>query len=709
MRFPTVPVSRLALCEANCKKPVYTMHKWWARRLGVVFRMLLLAEGSRENLSRADRWSRFYSPHQLPAGFTVLDPFLGGGTSLVEAAKLGGTCIGVDIDPVACLVSEQELCGADPAAIQTAFAEIKEVVGEKIAALYRSKVKGKEVDIVYFFWVDSITCPTCHQTHDGHPTYQLAYSVENGNQTVVCANCGELETINLKFSSWKCHKCDHRTHLDDVPVLKGAFTCPGCHERKKLYDLYQSEHVVPRLFAKEYLTKEGERCFASTNKGDLELYETAYAKLHTEYDDLPIPQSPIPKKGRFDSRPLLFGYRYYHEMFNSRQLYCLGLIGREIARIPDIQVRKSLALAFSHCLATNNMFCGYAFGYRRLTPLFSVHSFRKISRPVEGNILGLSIGRGTFKNCVEGVAEGCQYMREPYEFRYKNESEPKRVLVGAAPEDSREIAKRVSIYNRSSTDLSVLKDRSVDLILSDPPYFDNLPYSELSDFYHVWLRKVLGSVYGGNDKAHTPLGGALFAGHRKGVEHRHSVIATYTNTLQSVFQECYRVAKDDARFIFTFHHRDGRAWNALGKSLLAAKFSVIDVFPVRSEGRSGLHSYSGTIKWDSIFICEKKDARETCVPSKNRLMALGKLAWSESGRWKAQIRQAGLDFGWADRSSLAMSLVLKLFSKKCYSHPHLVDAFALIERRIARLQDQQSRLTAQIHGNGDREHGKAID
>src|SRR5687767_5025899 len=106
MTFPTVPVSRLALCEANCKKPVYTMHRWWARRLGVVFRMLLLAEGSREPLSRGARWSRFYSAHQLPPGFTVLDPFLGGGTSLVEAAKLGATCIGADIDPVACFVSE---------------------------------------------------------------------------------------------------------------------------------------------------------------------------------------------------------------------------------------------------------------------------------------------------------------------------------------------------------------------------------------------------------------------------------------------------------------------------------------------------------------------------------------------------------------------------------------------------------------------------
>src|SRR3984893_6338373 len=106
--YPIVAISRLALCEGNAKKPVYMMHKWWARRLGVVFRMLLLTQAGPDRNCEDDVWDRFYSPARLPQDFTVLDPFLGGGTSLVEAAKLGAHCIGCDIDPVACFVTQME-------------------------------------------------------------------------------------------------------------------------------------------------------------------------------------------------------------------------------------------------------------------------------------------------------------------------------------------------------------------------------------------------------------------------------------------------------------------------------------------------------------------------------------------------------------------------------------------------------------------------
>ena len=206
-------------------------------------------------------------------------------------------------------------------------------------------------------------------------------------------------------------------------------------------------------------------------------YAEAEKLLAAEGGSLPIPMSASPLRRRADSRPLLYGYASDREMFNARQLYCLGLIGAEVAKTADLAARRALALAFSHSLASNNMFCGYAFGYRRLTPLFSVHAFRKVSRPVEGHVWGLRLGRGSFSNAVRALVEGKEYMRRPYEYRYGGSPTGCAVSVALPP---RPAPPPVRILNQSAADLAEVESGSVDLILTDPPYFDNLSYSELS-------------------------------------------------------------------------------------------------------------------------------------------------------------------------------------------------------------------------------------
>jgi adenine-specific DNA methylase len=546
LEYPTVGVSKLALREGNAKKPVYTMHKWWARRLGVVFRMILLSQAHSESDRGLNLWDRFYSPARLPKGFRVLDPFLGGGTTLVEAAKLGAHCIGYDIDPVACFITQKELTPADPRRIRARFEEMQAVLLRSIRSLYGSFVARKRVDVIYYFWVDSVTCPDCGTTCDGHPTYQLAHNRGRTLQTVVCPACDHITDIKFDVRFLRCTSCGVLTDLRKPPVRLGRFDCPHCVGRHLLHALYQRGLAKPRLFAKEYLGPDGERGFARVSPRDLQLYDDAEHLLAQQESSLPIPDAAIPSKGRTDSRPILYGYRHYRDLFNARQLLCLGLIAREIQKTEDASVRQALAMAFSHCLASNNMFCGYAFGYRRLTPLFSVHSYRKISRPVEGNVWGLELGRGSFSNAVRAVIAGSEYMRAPFEYRYRPSGEGVRVPVGLSTQNSHEVASpaaSVDIYNQSSERLTSIRSGSIDLILSDPPYFDNISYSELSDFYHVWLREVLGSEYVGHSEAHAPLAEALYAGRRSNGSSLCQPQEQYISTLSRVFGECARVAK----------------------------------------------------------------------------------------------------------------------------------------------------------------------
>jgi hypothetical protein len=94
---PVALTSQLALKEGNSKKPIYMMHKWWARRLGPVFRMLLLGATHSSEKSPWLRNGAFFEKHDL-SRIRLFDPFVGGGTSMVEASKCGASVIGVDSD-----------------------------------------------------------------------------------------------------------------------------------------------------------------------------------------------------------------------------------------------------------------------------------------------------------------------------------------------------------------------------------------------------------------------------------------------------------------------------------------------------------------------------------------------------------------------------------------------------------------------------------
>ena len=181
-------------------------------------------------------------------------------------------------------------------------------------------------------------------------------------------------------------------------------------------------------------------------------------------------------------------------------------------------------------------------------------------------------------------------MRDPFEYRYDNPGRPERVSIipKRSPADSRQPRPSVRIYNRSSERLSPIASASIDLVLTDPPYYDNLSYSELSDFYHVWLRKVLGREYVGATQKHTPLTTALYGGERRGGNS--DPIAQFTRRLSAVFAECRRVMKPDGGLVFTFHHRDPAAWNSLGHAVLNSGFQIDEVCPVRSEGQSEFHA-----------------------------------------------------------------------------------------------------------------------
>jgi len=668
---PAVFISRLALREGNYKKPIYQIHKWWARRLGSVFRSILIESGLQAGQPKSIGEKKFYERNDL-SGLVVLDPFMGGGTSVVEAAKCNANVIGVDIDPVACFVTRKELESIDESALISAFEEVKKKVKERILHFYRTKLSdGREADIVYTFWVDLIICPKCKTKTPAHPHFQLYRNRSSKKQTVFCRHCDEIAFLPIDQKTFHCGSCGNHTEIQNGCIQNGVFSCPNCEEAFPLHSLVSRKKPPEQeMFALEVLVGK-ERLFKKADSRDRKLFVKARRNwnVRTKTERF-VPNENIPLQNRADIRPLSYGYNKYRDLFNARQLLSLSLIAEAISSVRDKKSREFLAIAFSDSLASNNMFCFYAFDYRKLTPLFGIHAYRKVTRPVENNVWGTKAGRGSFEKCFNKLLRGKHYGAKTYEYRYDGaNSKPERIFTGEkiAPEilktikdsqcmDNNRKKQYALLLNRSSESLKDIRTKSVDVILSDPPYYDNLAYSELSDFYHVWLRRLKLNGYSGNAKKQTPLKESLYV--NRAVPDFENEHLRYANGLRSVLQECHRVLKDSGIFVFTFHHKDWLAWSALGSGLLKSSFKITNIFPVRSEGKSQFHSASGNLKWDVVFCCRKNRVPRTKLDNID-LDAISTCADQLAKNWAEDFEKDGLDFPLLDQKSLALAHILK--------------------------------------------------
>ncbi|MDP3184669.1 MAG: DNA methyltransferase, partial [Anaerolineales bacterium] len=165
-------ISQLAQDEAGKRqyyRPVYSLHKWWARRPGALFRsIILLATNSDKGLFLSDAdgsisiLSDYFKGHNLENA-VIFDPFMGGGTTLVEANRLGAKVIGCDLNPVSYWIVRETLKPIDLDKLDRYFRQLESTVGERIKSMYRTHcIRCNSLsDGLYVFWVRYVKCPFC--------------------------------------------------------------------------------------------------------------------------------------------------------------------------------------------------------------------------------------------------------------------------------------------------------------------------------------------------------------------------------------------------------------------------------------------------------------------------------------------------------------------------------------------------------------------
>ncbi|ACS40562.1 adenine-specific DNA methylase [Methylorubrum extorquens] len=622
--LPVEDIAILARREGVRPRDAYQSHKWFARRLAATARSLLVAATTPAGGSF---WEGYYRDADC-TGLKVLDPFMGGGVMLLEASRLGADVHGTDVEPVAAAISDFQGRLSTLPDLQDALDGLHSSVGRSLEPLYRAEHDGAPGRLLHAFWVQVVDCAGCGHRFDAHPSHRIAWNDAAGTQDVVCRDCGEIHGVGIARKSVRCG-CGSRTDPRKGTVTYGKACCPACGYVERLIDVAPRTGQTPefRLFAVETIPDVPERSFPVRDRrlrrataADLAAFEAARARLAAEVaaDPAFLVAGAIPSAGRFDDRLLRYGYVGYHELFNARQSLHLGLLARALDGI-DGAVGEALRIAFSDHVATNNVLCGYAGGWRRLSPLFAIRAYRHINRPVELNPWLGRNGRGTFPNAVRSVARAAKSLRNGVEPRSSGAAVP-------VPERTRGAW---DIRCGDAADLSHIPEGSIDLVLTDPPYFDYIAYSELGHFFVPWMVRL-----GLLDRAHLS---AFPAGQLATSLGHEDAVGIFERALTVRLREVARVCRPGARIVFTYQSLDGRGWRALAGALGAVGMRPLHAWPMYGDGGSGPHKHANSISWDCVVHCEVHGASR--IPDYGDRSIEAGASFAES--WRAKLEASG--------------------------------------------------------------------
>lgn len=577
--FDEVFVSALAQQEAYNKhhyRPNTYLHKWWARRCGTTFRAILKA------LVEDETKRNFYEPGGLK-GKVILDPMMGGGTTLHEAIRLGATVVGADIDPLPILQARATLSHLPLVKIDDAFERVHNKLSERIGRYFLT------------------TTPCCGELTESR------FTVYGLRKRCACGEIVAVDSLTLRKNSNGSHiTIDPITHhiLQDgvvtseaswcaLPLVAGRKkVCETCRQKyRELVDVPHYRRYVPLAIFGRCAT-HGD-FFKAPDPSDHSLIAQAgLARGLYACEDFPIGHGP--KANNLLRR----GIDCYLDLFSDRQLLYLHTATEEIAKL-DPLLRLNFALLVSTSLDFNSLLCGYkGAAVNRagaIKQTFVRHAYSIPDTALENNPVYGKNRSGTLQKLYRGRLYTARRWAQMPEERWLEGGEIVRVSIEGEVDQGREIAtlrtgkakqREFVLMQGNSAELTLLAN-SVDFVVTDPPYYDSVQYGELAEFFHVWLRKLVGDPIDGDSTCAVNWDYQL----ADSAVNRHRSDNQYETGLTKIFQEAHRVLKkENGRFIFTFHHWKPRAWAELTLALKRAGFVLINRYVVQSESPGTVHT-----------------------------------------------------------------------------------------------------------------------
>lgn len=523
--------------EAQGHTPIYKMHKYFARRPQNVFAALI----------------KNYSSQ----GDIVLDPFCGGGVTMVEGVSLKRHVIANDINPLAAFITKCETSKVPLADYLDPMEEILEEVRAFSIPLYSTLNRETGVPIPVRW-------------------YEHAY-------VVICPKCGENTLLS-----------NNNKKAVDGKVVNGWYSCANCGADIQAVSV---KHTGSQLLTVTYktTTRETQRTVVpDAYDHDIQAKAEAVYKEKIEKEGWYIPQFCIPQNWDRQQEDCLIrkGFLEFKDFFTKRSLLVMAYFLQQIKkRKGDVskEVYNLLLLTFSATLRyTNNMTISTSMWQDGRPVAWAKHAYWMSYQFVEVNPVEYIEKR------ITAMKAALLFQEEKYSAApiHVDNYEALHNLEGACLQ-----------LNQDSSHLPI-PDESVDLVLTDPPYGGNVQYGELSAFWLAWIYEELGI----SREYITELTGEILVQRKNRVNAK--TYQTYYEGLNKVYSECFRVLKKGQPLVFTFNSKDAKVWLAVLKAVIDAGFilepeGVIYQSPIENYKNTAHTMASGTVHGDFIYTFVK--------------------------------------------------------------------------------------------------------
>jgi putative DNA methylase len=504
---------------------------------------------------------------------------------------------------------------------------------------------------VAYLWARTVTCKNCRATI---PLVKTRWLCKNTKKRVLLAMEPNADKTGVVFGietnvqvrgGNTAQRREHDKRISAGTMSRSGAKCPCCPAIMTMEDI-RLEGQAGRLNVVNTVAvvqDQGGKAYRLP-----ELYELQMAKLADKmtpdiFAQIPfgLPEEPTPKGGNGASRAFSvdgYGFKQWKMLFTPRQLLALGVFVRAVQEIRDVHSSSDLkdaVIAYLACCID-----------RAANYLSTICIWEPVAEEVKQTFLRFALP------ITWDFAEGAPLIPLDRFFQgaVQNVS---RVLTSTLSSSALTIHKpSVSCRSATTTDGS-----GWDIIVTDPPYYDAIPYSDLMDFFYIWLRRVLakksaemGQVF------HEPLSpkwdyvrndGELIDDSSRFNGDALKSKATYEDGMFRAFYACHQALAPEGRMVIVFAHKQPDAWETLVSAMIRAGFVVCGSWPIATEMRGGVRNYGRASLSSSVWLVCRKRAIAARPGWDNQVLDEMRTKIQNQLRefWDAGIR--GPDFVWA--------------------------------------------------------------
>ena len=587
----------------------------------------------------------------------VLDPFAGGGSIPLEALRLGCETYASDYNPVAtlilksCLDYPQRYAGggfpATPGIAakdrSTRLADdfrrwgtwVLDQVKAEIGEFYAADKEGATP--VGFIWARTIPCqnPSCNAQIPLMRQFWLAKSDKKKVSLRLVVNKGQKQ---IGFEVVEGRKIDFDP--EQGTVSRAHVRCPVCNgtiDDDTTRRLFRKRMTGQRMVAVvlHHPDRTG-KTYRPPTERDFDAYraaeaamESKLAALSSDWGMVPVPDEPVPLMSGVFNVPL-YGMTRWGDLYNARQKLALLVFGDNVRQLSeqilsqnrDPQFAKAvlafLAIMFDRLADKNGNLVVYEVVSQKIQHVFARQALPMVWDYVEVNPF-TDVGWPNIQQWVELVLLHCSQASD---------------YPQSAP----------SVFHGNACELP-WPDGLFDTVLTDPPYYINVPYADLSDFFYVWLKRIAGNLY--SDLLGTPLTPKLCEigqmAHWDPVRYAEKDKAWYEKMLTKAFGEISRVLIPGGIAVVVFAYPKTEAWEAVINATMNAGLYLTSSWPIHTEMQGRLRAMESAALASSIYmVCRKRTTKEVGEYSKVRREIEERIQQKLDQFWNEGIR--GADF-----------------------------------------------------------------